>query len=157
LKLYNTVRFVSRSINIAIPNCLIPSCTKRFLLSQWTRSSQPWGSNESVRVHQGKYLDTLLLLKLTITPFASVGYHGGRWSTLEVRPHYTWLLTRTHTHVHAHTHTHTHTHARDSTGRRRHRKRRNDVRGHVYGTFARSDTHPSSATFPGELMSSHAP
>lgn len=46
---------------------------------------------------EAKYLDTLLLLKLTITPFASVGYHGGRSSTLEVRPHYTWLLSHTDT------------------------------------------------------------
>lgn len=90
-----------------------------------------------------------MLLKLTITPFASVGYHGGRWSTLEVRPHYTWLLTHIHTYVYAHRH--------DSTGRRRREERRNVVRGHVYGTLARSVTHPSSAKFPDELMSSHAP
>lgn len=68
---------------------------------------------ESVRVHRAKYLDTLLLLKLTITPFASVGYHGGRWSTLEVRPHYTWP--HTHTHIRTHTYTHTHTHTRTRT------------------------------------------
>lgn len=76
---------------------------------QWPRPRRSRADRyESVRVHRGKYLDTLLLLKLTITPFASVGYHGGRWSTLEVRPHYTWPHTHTRTRIRIHTHTRTH-------------------------------------------------
>lgn len=59
------------------------SVLKGFPPTATSRSPQRSGSNESVRVHWARYLVTLLLLKLTITPFASVGYHGGRWCTLD--------------------------------------------------------------------------
>lgn len=44
-----------------------------YLIPSRCKVSDPSGSSESVRVRGEKYLGTLLLLKLTITPFCSVG------------------------------------------------------------------------------------